>query len=112
MEKVKNMMIASVTDVRKDFTNVMNELEKEKEIYVFNNNRPKAILVDYEARKKELEAQKELEDLFYQMMNDEMFQAIDSLDIEPLRMNYNESKGYFEPADWDKKRNNAITEDW
>ena len=61
MEKLNDTAIASVSDLRKNLNHVLNDLDKDDEIYIFNNNKPTAILMSVKKREREKQIMKEKE---------------------------------------------------
>lgn len=111
MEKI-NGSIASVTDIRRDFTKVLHEVENETDVYIMKNNRPQAVIVDYQKRIEEQKQSREQEKMIEMLLAEQMRETLVELDVEPVIMEYNEHKGYFEPKDYLAKKNNSISESW
>jgi len=111
MEKI-NGSITSVTEIRRDFNKVLLEISSLTDVYIMKNNRPQAVIIDYHKRLDEQQKMKEQEALIESLLAEQMRDTLVQLDVEPVKMQYNEKEGYFEPTDYSKKKNNSITEDW
>jgi prevent-host-death family protein len=99
LEKVNGTSVVSVTDLRKNTTAVMEGVEKNSEVYVFVNNKPKAVITDYVKRQSELHDMEQMKKELQELRQKVMRSAISNLNVTPIDLDYNEETKMFEKVD-------------